>query len=128
MARTYTPDCWVILEISSKKDKSASPIYKVMGGWSGSYTYGSSWKVNSGITKVEYDPVTSIALLRGASGSVYSVHENNCRVNSMMAAVISASVEQQNDPEISKDLDFVMREMSNEESIAFIKTNKEYNL
>ncbi len=44
----YTPDNWVILKI-----KGDDPHYRVLAGWSGSYLDGSSWQLNSGITRVE---------------------------------------------------------------------------
>ncbi len=46
----YTPDRWVVLKI--KEGKGTFPFYKVLGGWSGSYIYGDSWRMNSGITLV----------------------------------------------------------------------------
>ena len=63
----YYPDNWVVLKI--KEGKDADPIYKVLGGWSGGYLDGDSWRMNSGITKVvekhhHYE-------FYGASGSVY---------------------------------------------------------
>jgi hypothetical protein len=41
----YNPDRWVVLKL---------PVgYKVLGGWAGGYLDGSSWRLNSGITRVE---------------------------------------------------------------------------
>ena len=47
---TYTPDSWVIVKIQSEK---YGTIYKVLAGWSGSYLYGASWKLSSGIVTFE---------------------------------------------------------------------------
>ena len=41
----YQPDCWVVLKLPEG--------YKVLAGWSGGYLDGSSWRLNSGITRVE---------------------------------------------------------------------------
>ena len=61
----YNPDSWVILKMTFKDQV----IYKVLAGWSGSYTHGSSWKLNSGITKAE--DVGDAYLFHGHSGSTY---------------------------------------------------------
>lgn len=46
----YYPDNWVVLKIDTK---DAPVLYKVLAGWSGGYTGGNSWRMNSGITRVE---------------------------------------------------------------------------
>lgn len=67
---TYTPDTWVMIKFNHKGED----IYKILAGWSGSYLYGSSWKLNSGVTKVEVDG--DYYLFHGSSGSVYQCHKN----------------------------------------------------
>ena len=47
----YLPDNWVVLKI--KEGKLDSGFYKVLAGWSGGYLDGDSWRINSGITRVE---------------------------------------------------------------------------
>ena len=47
---TYTPDSWVIVKIQSEK---YGTLHKVLAGWSGSYLYGASWKMSSGIITFE---------------------------------------------------------------------------
>ncbi len=51
--REYTPDSWVVLKV--KAGKGTFPFYKVLAGWSGGYLSGDSWRINSGITRVEDD-------------------------------------------------------------------------
>lgn len=69
----YTPDNWVVLKIK----KGDSYFYKVLGGWSGGYTHGSSWRINSGVASV--DESGDYYLFRGYSGSTYRCHkESNC--------------------------------------------------
>ena len=46
---TYTPDAWVLLEITVDKDP---PIYKILAGWYGGFINGDHWRLNSGITSV----------------------------------------------------------------------------
>ena len=66
----YYPDCWVVIRMNYKDEV----IYKVLGGWSEGYTYGSSWKLNSGIEKAEYDVTQDVWRFYGSSGSVYVCH------------------------------------------------------
>ena len=61
----YTPDNWVILKIVN----DSKILYKVLGGWSGGYLDGDSWRLNSGITHVEEKP--HHYEFHGYSGSVY---------------------------------------------------------
>ena len=49
----YIPDRWVILYITSDTEP---PIRRIFAGWTGSYSYGASWKASSGITEtLEFD-------------------------------------------------------------------------
>lgn len=59
-----TPDYWVVVKIDTDPI-----IYKVFATWTGGYLDSDSWKLNSGITKVEE---TDVAYeFYGHSGSVY---------------------------------------------------------
>lgn len=62
---TDQPDRWVILKIGD--------LYKVFGSWIGGYTEGDSWKVNSGIAKVDQDEIHYY--FTGHSGSCYKCHK-----------------------------------------------------
>ena len=64
----YNPDKWVVLKFSGAA--VGTPLYKVFAGWYGGYTHGDSWKMNSGITRIEHDD--GIYRISGASGSTYS--------------------------------------------------------
>ena len=66
-----TPDNWVIIKINVPQ----GIFYKVLAGWSGSYTQGSSWRLNSGIAKVEKNK--EYWLFYGSSGSCYKCHEDS---------------------------------------------------
>lgn len=75
----YSPDYWCILKINGE-----DPHYRVFGSWAGSYAHGSSWRMNSGITKAEYDG--SSYLFYGASGSAYRCGSNyGCHIESLGA-------------------------------------------
>jgi hypothetical protein len=64
----HFPDNWVIIKI--KEDK---PFYKILAGWSGGYTSGSSWRMNSGVDSVE--ETDTHYKFYGESGSCYVCHK-----------------------------------------------------
>ena len=57
----YRPDYWTIIDTGE--------CCKVLAGWSGGYLDGDSWKLNSGITKVE--DLGDEWAFHGVTGSVY---------------------------------------------------------
>ena len=61
----YNPDSWVVIKMTTKNET----FYKVLGGWSGGYLNGDSWRLNSGVEKIER--VEDKLHFYGASGSVY---------------------------------------------------------
>jgi hypothetical protein len=60
----YEPDNWVVIKVKGK-----DPHYRVLAGFSGGYLYGDSWRMNSGITKIEED--NKAYYFSGSSGSTY---------------------------------------------------------
>ena len=90
MSSFYRPDNWVIL-----KFKGGDPHYRVLAGWSGSYIDGSSWRLNSGITKVEetedhYD-------FSGYTGSTYRCGKGSYMLRMNTAGVWAKLQEQYGD-------------------------------
>lgn len=81
----YTPDSWAIVKIESEKHGT---IYKVLAGWSGSYTYGSSWKLSSGI--VTFVDTGSYYESLQDSGSVYMLYKSSESMSSIMAQTLSS--------------------------------------
>ncbi len=73
-----TPDRWLLVEIGD--------IHKIFATWYGSYRYGASWRLNSGIESVEVDG--DYFLFNGFSGSVYRCHKDNYGTTSYGMAVI----------------------------------------
>lgn len=67
---TYTPDNWVVIKISGD-----DPHYRVLAGWSGGYAAGSSWRMNSGITRAEQ--YGDFIKFYGSSGSCYQCHKDS---------------------------------------------------
>jgi hypothetical protein len=66
----YNPDKWLVVDIHNGEDH----FQKVFTTWAGGYTNGDSWKLNSGITKVEVED--DFYLFYGESGSVYRCHKD----------------------------------------------------
>lgn len=85
---TYTPDRWVVLEFDYEGEK----IKKVFAGWAGSYTWGASWKLSSGVTnqrdfddRIEFD---------NHSGSLYVCRKGSYGMTGYMSGIF-ANFEQQ---------------------------------
>ena len=70
--QNYFPDNWVVLKMSP----GSETLYKVLGGWSGGYLDGDSWRMNSGITKVTEEGDDYLKFW-GYSGSCYVCHKNS---------------------------------------------------
>ena len=96
---TYTPDKWVIIKITVDSENH----FKVLGGWSGGYLDGDSWRINSGITKVETHDDHYI--FHGHSGSVYKCLKSGYGINKAMAGVLG-QLEDKPEVEVIEDKDF----------------------
>jgi len=91
--REYNPDKWVMLKITYK-DK---PIYKVLATWYGGFAKGDSWKLNSGVTKIEEDG--QCYLFYGSSGSVYRCHKQTYGMNMYTRGVLASFQKQADESE-----------------------------
>jgi hypothetical protein len=80
----YTPDSWVMLKMTYK----GNPTYKILAGWAGSYLNGASWKLNSGITKIEESG--DYYLFHGYSGSVYNCHKKLYGLSGYTASILES--------------------------------------
>ena len=76
MKSEYTPDNWVVIKFTQQVKsgntgygRTEKVFYKVLGGWSGGYLDGDSWRLNSGIVDVE--ETTDSYIFIGGSGSRY---------------------------------------------------------
>ena len=69
----YKPDNWIVLKIPTALEASGF-IYKVLGGWLGAFDHG-SWRLNSGITRVEED--NQYYYFYGHSGSCYQCNKES---------------------------------------------------
>ena len=77
----YTPHNWVVLKITYSQET----LYKVLGGWSGGYLDGDSWRMNSGIN-LAFEHKEHIDFY-GHSGSCYHCHRGSYRLTMATAGV-----------------------------------------
>jgi len=80
MSSSYKPDNWVIIKL-----KGDGPHYRVLAGWSGGYTTGNSWRMNSGITKVKEDDGSYY--FSGSSGSTYRCSKGSYTLRTSTAGI-----------------------------------------
>jgi hypothetical protein len=86
MTRTYTPDCWRVIEFDYGTDEP--PLRKVFAGWYGGYANGDSWKLSSGITKThEFEDRYEF---ENYSGSTYVCFKPIERMSGYMMQVYSS--------------------------------------
>ena len=78
----YTPDNWVMV----KCECIEGDYYKIVGGWSGGYLDGDSWRINSGVTSVE--ETENSYHFYGSSGSVYICGKDSNVVRMNMARIV----------------------------------------
>lgn len=75
----YKPDRWVILKINSPND----PHLRVFASWRGGYLDSESWRLNSGITKVEEHK--EYFIFHGNTGSQYKCYKEAYGIASLHA-------------------------------------------
>jgi hypothetical protein len=88
MNADYTPDRWVVIKITTPDVL----LYKVFACWYGGYAGSDSWKMNSGITKVE--STDDYCDFHGWSGSVYRCHKNSYGTNGYGGSVLQNFIEE----------------------------------
>lgn len=89
MPREYKPDKWVILKIT-KNDQKDYVMYKVLGSWYGGYLGANSWRLNSGIAKI--DKKDDFLHYYGDSGSVYICHVDMYGMSAHTESVFSSYI------------------------------------
>lgn len=85
---TYTPDRWVVLDITHK----GNTVRKVLGGWVGGYAKADTWRLNSGVTEVKDEG--DFYSFSGASGSVYKCWKGSEGMTSLSASIYDSFVTQ----------------------------------
>jgi len=100
---SYTPDYWKLVKITHN-DKV---LYKVLGHWIGGYAAGDSWRLNSGITRVEFDATKNCYLVHGTSGSIYRCYAPGEHISGYMHSVIEGFVYKAQSDQRDVKLEFV---------------------
>lgn len=93
MSSLYQPDSWQLVHVIPK-DTSAA-YYRILAGWSGSYMYGSSWKLSSGCEQV-FDLGDSWKVPQ-SSGSVYILRKTSEHPSLATAGVLESIVQSNHD-------------------------------
>jgi hypothetical protein len=79
----YSPDRWVVLEVTREKD-----FYRrLFAGWYGGFAEGDSWKLNSGITQIRVQD--DLYEVDGASGSTYFCNANGYGLSGYMGGLLA---------------------------------------
>lgn len=84
----YTPDHWLVVKITTDKER----LYKVFATWSGGYGGSDSWKMNSGIVRANF--VNDHWEFDGHSGSVYQCHYSSYGTNGYGGNVLQTFIDQ----------------------------------
>ena len=84
----YEPDNWVIVAI---EQDDGTTFHKVLGGWSGGYLDGNTWRMNSGIDRIitdedHYD-------IHGYSGSVYRCRKDTEGIRMNIANILEKLID-----------------------------------
>ena len=80
----YVPDRWMLVKITNANSESH---YRVFASWYGGYLGSDSWKLNSGVTRVDEDEHTY--QFHGSSGSVYECHKSAYGISGYGMGVLS---------------------------------------
>lgn len=90
---TYNPDKWVMLKFNHKGEV----IYKILASWYGGYAKSDSWKLNSGVTKIEEDG--QLYRFHGSSGSVYQCHKATYGMSAYTMGILASFQKQVSEAE-----------------------------
>lgn len=89
----YNPDKWVMV----KFNHNGQDVYKILASWYGGFARGDSWKLNSGVTKIEEDG--DLYRFYGSSGSVYQCHKKTYGMSSYTMGVLASFQKQVDEAE-----------------------------
>ena len=85
----YTPDRWVIVRINTPE---YGVVDKILCSWAGSYIYGSSWKLSSGMLTFEEDKDSYTSMQD--SGSIYMLRKTSEGMSGIMSGIYQNLIEQ----------------------------------
>ena len=107
MQYDYKPNNWVVLKLKVQ----GIIQYRLLGGTSGGYLEGDSWRLNSGITSVEEDG--NYLLFHGVSGSIYQCRKDSNVVRMNMAGMLASLQERYNAEVLDSSHDWLNFDWSN---------------
>lgn len=84
-----TTHAWVIIKI---QEPGEPVLYKLLSGWRGGYLDGDSWKLNSGIVKIEKHE--DHFLVHGYSSSIYKCYYEHEGMTSLMGSIYNSYADQ----------------------------------
>jgi len=105
------PDTWVMIKIDTDK---GYPYYKIFASWSGGYTTGDSWRMNSGVESVTEDD--DYYYFKGLSGSVYQCRKTGYGIRNAYGAGVLHSIIERADGRaevVNEDTDFMTTDYGN---------------
>lgn len=82
---TTQPDRWLVLKVAGTGG------YRVFAVWRGGYLGGDSWRINSGIARVE--ETDQSFLFHGLSGSIYECRKGNYGCTAYGSSIVGPLVE-----------------------------------
>jgi hypothetical protein len=88
----YHPDKWLMIKLTNKDNKIH---YRIFACWYGGYLGSNSWKLNSGVTRVDKEGY--VYSFHGTSGSVYQCHEDRYGTSGYGSGVLSNLIETSKD-------------------------------
>lgn len=80
--RGYYPDRWVLLKFNN----NGNVFYKILASWYNGFAQGDSWRLNSGVDRVEKHGNTY--LFYGSSGSIYQCNENTYGMSAYTSGIL----------------------------------------
>ena len=78
----YTPDKWVVIEITMDDTK----VQRILSSWYGGFAGSNSWRLSSGITEVE--ELEDSFVFKNNSGSVYTCYKRRYGMSSYTAGIL----------------------------------------
>lgn len=98
---TYTPDAWSIIRFVTNGEITD----KVIAGWYGGFAGADSWKVSSGVTKIEENE--NAYLIHNYSGSVYVCPKGAERMSMLMSSMYMSWEKQLTEAKITTTMELV---------------------
>lgn len=78
----YTPDRWVLLKMETPEET----FYRILAGWHGSFSWGESWKLSSGVET--FEDRDTLYTSEQTSGSIYHCLKKSEGMSSYMFTVL----------------------------------------